>query len=61
MGKGALRAVPTIVVRLRWWWARGVYYRARLRATHWRCLIHVVVPINYQVSIGLFTIQGVPN
>ena len=37
MGKGALGAVPPFRSTIHWW-ARGVYHRARIRATRWLCL-----------------------
>src|SRR6202035_5167202 len=38
VGKGALRAAPTMTVSVvARWWARGVYHRARIRATRWLC------------------------
>src|SRR5712664_1890501 len=47
VGKGALAPCPPHGVN---WWARGVYHRARVRATRWLCLPYENPRFNFQTA-----------
>src|SRR5712664_4081315 len=47
VGKGALAPCPPHGVN---WWARGVYHRARVRATRWLCLPYENPRFNFQTT-----------